>query len=114
MARHDFDGIEAVGEWVICERTGLKAETHGGLAVPETAQIPVWQVLSVGSLAAERAPSIVRGARLLFTNPTALFNQDKRAFALVRYAEVIAVMQMPEESRLVVVSNGAEARSVLQ
>jgi co-chaperonin GroES (HSP10) len=90
---HEFDGIQAKGHWVVAEQVSVRDMTRGGLHVPETSQLVVWQALSCGEL----VMGIKAGQRLLFENPKAgTVTHDKRTFALLKDEQVIAVLRMPD------------------
>jgi co-chaperonin GroES (HSP10) len=109
---HDFDGLVAVGQWVCAERMGTReartgGKNPGGVVIPESSQMPIWVAISVGDKVQEQLGNKINiGDRLLFQNPTATLALDGRGFAMVRAAEIIAVLQMPEEQLIVVPQNG--------
>jgi co-chaperonin GroES (HSP10) len=90
---HEFDGIRAVGHWIVAEQVAVRELTQGGLVVPEASRLVVWTALSCGELVVNVKP----GQRLLFTNPAAgQVTHDKRTFALLKDDQVIAILRMPD------------------
>jgi co-chaperonin GroES (HSP10) len=93
MPPHEFDGVRAVGHWVIAEQVALKDKTRGGLIVPEASRLVIWQALSCGELVV----NVKAGQRLLFMNPSGgTVTHDGRTFALLKDDQVIAVLRMPD------------------
>lgn len=90
---HEFDGIRAVGHWIVAEQVAVRERTQGGLIVPESSRLVVWTALSVGELVV----NVKAGQRLLFLNPSGGNpTVDGRTFALLKDDQVIAILRMPD------------------
>jgi co-chaperonin GroES (HSP10) len=101
---HDFDGISAVGQWVVCERTAQVTKSRGGIIAPQGSELPIWTVVSAGTgVEVVLGRKIGPGDRLLFQNPSATMVMDGRGFALMRATDVIAVLAMPDIVKHIVV-----------
>jgi co-chaperonin GroES (HSP10) len=106
---HDFDGLEATGEWIVLERTQSVGKTPGGIIVPEAAQMPIWQVASVGPKAEERTGRPIRvGERCLFINPEATLVHDGRGFAIIHATKLVAVLRMPSPEPIITVAGNGD------
>lgn len=102
--RHDFDGIKAVGMYIIAEQVGVAGDRVGNVIIPETSRIAVWKVIAVGP----DTKVVAVGDRVMFTGQTGV-SHEGRTFAFLRPDQVIAVLEMPspdDAPRLHVVDAG--------
>jgi co-chaperonin GroES (HSP10) len=103
--QREYDGAQALGQWVICIRTGSRERTLGGIIIPDAAQMPVWVVESVGDEVEKViGRRLEKGQRLLFQNPSAQFVQDGRGYSFLRCTEIMAVLPAPEDRPKVVLA----------
>jgi co-chaperonin GroES (HSP10) len=90
---HPFDGIRAIGEWLVVEQKGAQETTVGGLIVPETSREFIWVVVSAG----EECKRVKEGDRILFSTPEGgPIAVDSRTYAMMTEKTVIAVLRMPK------------------
>lgn len=88
--KHDFDGLRAVGHYIIAEQVGVAGDMVGSIVVPEASRIVVWKVIAVGP----DTKVVEVGQRVLFINQTGV-SHEGRTFAFLRPDQVIAVLEMP-------------------
>jgi hypothetical protein len=105
---HEFDGLRAVGDWVVAEQTdALETTGSGRILVPEQSRLVVWRVLSVGP----HCEAVKVGERILFFNQNVpVLVHDGRTFAMLHPQQIIGVMQEhvgPPPSKLVLPRNGS-------
>jgi co-chaperonin GroES (HSP10) len=109
--KHEFEGLQAVNDWIVCEQTDTRKRTRGGLVVPEGSRMVVWCVYSVG----EKVTCCKAGDRLLFLQPTGgQHTVDGRTFAILRADQVIATLAMPDPDEPVLLAPDGKPAVVLQ
>jgi co-chaperonin GroES (HSP10) len=94
---HPWDGIQALGDWIIAERVAVEETTASGIAIPEQAQLAIWQALTVGANVEYVAP----GDRVLFVqNATHTLAYEGRTFALLDKKQICARLPMPDPTKI--------------
>lgn len=114
-APHEFDGIQAQGDWLVVLQVGTRTVSPGGLAIPEVSQLPIWEVVTAG----ERVTSCKVGERVVYAPPQKPtegggIEIDGRRYMFLRSDLIIATLPRDEDRPRLTLVSGHEARSVLQ
>lgn len=104
--QQSFEGIRAMGEYVIAEHCGVESKMAGGLVAPDSSATDIWRVISVG---AANKTGVQVGERVGFRNATQLVNNLKK-YAVIEPKELLFALPFveapKEEPKLIQVARG--------
>ena len=114
---HEWDGLRALGRYIICMRIDVgKSVTSGGIVIPDNAQMPAWVAVAVGSDVTIPVKVWDR-VLMIFKQPDVVcIDHDGRQFMLIPQELACCILPMPDPDAAprIVTPNGVYLNGEMQ